>query len=202
MHEGLRTILRMDPDLILVGEIRDKDSAIVAARAALSGRLVVATIHGQDAAGAVDALHYFGVPHHVIGDSLRLIIAQNLVRRLCPCCARPRDPSQEDRDLFAQVGVEAPESVQQADGCVECNSYGYKGRTGIFEVATVDGEIGTLISAGTHHRELLDCLRRKGVRPMAYDGLKKAAAGVTTIEEVSRLCGLAQVPKQLSRRRL
>jgi type II secretory ATPase GspE/PulE/Tfp pilus assembly ATPase PilB-like protein len=78
---------------------------------------------------------------------------------------------------------------------MECNSYGYKGRTGVFEVATVDAEIGTLISAGTHHRELVDCLRRKGVRSMVHDGLKKAAAGVITIEEVSRVCGLGAGPE-------
>lgn len=190
MNEGLRTILRMDPDLILVGEIRDKDSAIVAARAALSGRLVLATIHAQDAAGAVDALQYLGVPHHIIGSSLRLIIAQNLVRQLCGCCARPRNLSEEDRDLFTRFGAELPESILQADGCTECSSYGYKGRTGIFEVTTVDEEIATVISAGTRHRDLLDCLRRKGVRPMAYDGLRKVAAGITSVEDVSRVCGL------------
>jgi type IV pilus assembly protein PilB len=191
MYEGLRTILRMDPDLILVGEIRDKDSAIVAARAALSGRLVLATIHAQDAAGAVDALHYLGVPHHIIGTSLRLIIAQNLLRRLCGACARPRELSEEDRELFTRLATEPPESVFQADGCVECSSYGYKGRTGIFEVVPVDEEIGTVVSAGTHHRELVDCLRRKGMHSMAHDGLKKVAAGITAVEEVARVCGLA-----------
>jgi type II secretory ATPase GspE/PulE/Tfp pilus assembly ATPase PilB-like protein len=190
MHEGLRTILRMDPDLILVGEIRDADSAIVASRAALSGRLVLATIHAQDAAGAVDALHYLGVPHHIIGSSLRLVIAQNLVRRLCTCCAQPRDLGDEERELFARFGAELPESLLQADGCAECNSYGYKGRTGIFEVVAVDDEIGTLISAGLHHRELLDYLRRRGMHSMVRDGLKKAATGATSIEEIARVCGL------------
>jgi type II secretory ATPase GspE/PulE/Tfp pilus assembly ATPase PilB-like protein len=174
-----------------VGEIRDKDSAIVASRAALSGRLVLATIHAQDAAGAVDALHYLGVPHHIIGDSLRLIIAQNLVRQICPRCALPRELVQEDRDLFARFGVQAPASILHADGCTECNSYGYKGRTGIFEVVPVDDEIATMVSSGTRHRDLVDCLRRKGVQPMVHDGLKKVAAGVTGIEEVSRACGLA-----------
>ena len=195
MHEGLRTILRMDPDLILVGEIRDKDSAIVASRAALSGRLVLATIHAQDAAGAVDALHYLGVPHHIIGSSLRLIIAQGLARRICGSCARPRDLSEDDRELFARLGTEPPESLLQADGCAECNSYGYKGRTGLFEVVPVDDEIGTIISSGTHHRELLDYLRRRGTQSMVHDGLKKVAAGVTSIEEVSRVCGLAAGPE-------
>jgi type II secretory ATPase GspE/PulE/Tfp pilus assembly ATPase PilB-like protein len=189
MHEGLRTILRMDPDLILVGEIRDSDSAIVAARAALSGRLVLATIHAQDAAGAVDALHYLGVPHHIIGSSLRLIVAQNLVRRLCADCARPRDPAEEEKELFARFGAGAPESLLQAQGCPRCNSYGYKGRTGVFEAATIDDEVGTLISAGLHHRELSECLRSRAVHPMIRDGLKKAVSGVTSIDEVLRVCG-------------
>ena len=191
MHEGLRTILRMDPDLILVGEIRDSDSAIVAARAALSGRLVLATIHARDASGAVDALHYLGVPQHIIGSSLRLVISQGLVRRLCPCCAAPHDVSEEDRQLFTRFGVEPPESLLQAVGCPQCSSYGYKGRTGIFEVAAMDDETGTLISSGMHQRELADHLRNRGVPSMVCDGLKKAAMGWTSVEEVSRVCGLS-----------
>jgi type II secretory ATPase GspE/PulE/Tfp pilus assembly ATPase PilB-like protein len=191
MHEGLRTILRMDPDLILVGEIRDSDSAMVAARAALSGRLVLATIHAQDAAGTVDALHYLGVPHHIIAGSLRMVIAQSLIRRLCPCCVPYQGPGQEAKELFGRFGMELPESLLQAQGCSECNSYGYKGRTGVFEVVTVDDEIRGLIHRGTHHQELADGLRGKGIASMAHDGLRKAASGVTTIEEVSRACGLA-----------
>jgi type IV pilus assembly protein PilB len=195
MHEGLRTILRMDPDLILVGEIRDSDSAIVAARAALSGRLVLATIHAQDASGAVDALHYLGVPQHIIGSSLRLVIGQGLVRRLCPCCAATHDVNDEDRQFFARFGVEPPEGLLQAVGCPECSSYGYKGRTGIFEVAAMDDETGTLISSGMHQRELADHLRNRGVPSMVCDGLKKAAMGWTSVEEVSRVCGLSGVPE-------
>jgi len=192
MHEGLRTILRMDPDLILVGEIRDGDSAMVAARAALSGRLVLATIHAQDAAGAIDSLHYLGVPHHVIGSSLRLIIAQNLIRRLCPDCAQPREVTDEDRELFSRFVLEAPDNLMQAVGCSECHAYGYKGRTGVFEVARVDDEVATFIRSGAHHREITDCLRAKGTRSMAQDGLEKVALGVTCVEELSRVCTLGQ----------
>jgi type II secretory ATPase GspE/PulE/Tfp pilus assembly ATPase PilB-like protein len=188
MHEGLRTILRMDPDLILVGEIRDEASAMVAARASLSGRLVLATIHAQDAAGAIDALHYLGVPYHVIGSSLRLIIAQNLMRRLCPDCSEPVVVRDEDRELFARSGMEAPENLMEARGCPDCYSYGYKGRTGVFEVAQVDDEVATFIRSGAHHRELTDCLRKKGSRSMAQDGLEKAALGVTCMEELRRVC--------------
>lgn len=199
MHEGLRTILRMDPDLILVGEIRDGDSAMVAARAALSGRLVLATIHAQDAAGAVDALHYLGVPHHVIASSVRLIIAQNLIRRLCPDCAELRPLGHQERELFAQSGIETPESLLEASGCPDCHNYGYMGRTGVFEVAGLDEEIATFIRSGTHHRELTDCLRKKGTRSMTQDGLEKVATGVTCLDELRRVCRFEQGIEQLRR---
>jgi len=207
MHEGLRTILRMDPDLILIGEIRDGDSALVAARAALSGRLVLATIHAQDAAGAIDSLHYLGVPYHIIGSSLRLVIAQNLVRRVCPDCAQPREPGDQEKELFTRFGMEPPENVWERGsqktgggaasdivapplpGCPECHSYGYQGRTGIFEVATMDDEMTTLIRSGADHQQLLSCLRKQGTRSMMQDGLEKAAAGVTFLEELTRICG-------------
>jgi type II secretory ATPase GspE/PulE/Tfp pilus assembly ATPase PilB-like protein len=200
MHEGLRTILRMDPDLILVGEIRDGDSAMVAARAALSGRLVLATIHAQDAAGAIDALHYLGVPYHIIGSSLRLIISQNLVRKLCPDCSLPREVSDTDRELFGQFSMEAPDSLMQASGCPDCHNYGYLGRTGVFEVAKVDDEVATFIRSGAHHRELTDCLRKKGTRSMAQDGLEKAAMGVTCMEELRRVCTFGRGIELMRRR--
>jgi len=189
MHEGLRTILRMDPDLILIGEIRDRDSAIVAARAALSGRLVLATIHAHDTVGAVDALHYLGVPYHIIGSSLRLIIAQNLLRQLCGECAQPRELDEAERDLFSRFGQEAPQTLLHPGSCGQCNWYGYKGRTGIFEVATIDDEVAGLISAGTRNGELRECLCNKGMRSMAQDGLEKATRGVTSMEELFRVCG-------------
>jgi type II secretory ATPase GspE/PulE/Tfp pilus assembly ATPase PilB-like protein len=191
MYQGLRTILRMDPDLILVGEIRDRDSAVVAARAALSGRLVLATIHAQDAAGAVDALHYLGVPYHIISASLRLVIAQNLVRRVCPRCALPRETEEVDKEWFARFGVELPESLLQASGCAECAGYGYKGRTGVFEVAAVDDESAALIGSGARHADLTDCLRKRGVRSVAHDALEKVALNVTSMEEFLRVSGTA-----------
>ncbi len=201
MHEGLRTILRMDPDLILVGEIRDGDSALVAARAALSGRLVLATIHAQDAAGAIDSLHYLGVPYHIIASSLRLVIAQNLVRRLCPDCSQPREPQDQERQLFAQHQTEPPENIWDCGSkrteedpppsccCPECHGYGYKGRTGIFEVAALEDETTTLLRAGADHQQLLQSLRRQGTRSVVQDGLEKVAAGVTSLEELTRVCG-------------
>jgi len=153
---------------------------------------VLATIHAQDAAGAIDALHYLGVPHHVIGSSLRLIIAQNLIRRLCPECAQPVALEDQDRELFAQSAMEAPDHLMQAGGCPNCHSYGYKGRTGVFEVAQVDDEVATFIRSGSHHREITDCFRKKGTRSMTEDGLEKAALGVTSLEEIRRVCAFSR----------
>jgi type II secretory ATPase GspE/PulE/Tfp pilus assembly ATPase PilB-like protein len=131
------------------------------------------------------------VPYHIIGTSLRLIIAQNLVRQLCGECAQTRELDETERELFARFGRKAPESLLHPGSCAECNWYGYKGRTGIFEVATIDDEVGRLISVGTRNGELGDCLRSKGLRSMAQDGIEKATKGVTSMEELFRVCGFA-----------
>ena len=188
MYEGLRTILRMDPDLIMVGEIRDRDSAIVTARAALSGRLVLATIHGQDAAGAVDSLHYLGVPYYIISSSLRLIVAQKLIRKLCPACARPRAPYPEENDVFERAGLSIPEEVFDSVGCDECNGYGFNGRIGIFETAMITPDAAHMIASGVHNEQLRRHFRDTGVAPLAIDGLTKVAEGITSTRELFERC--------------
>jgi type II secretory ATPase GspE/PulE/Tfp pilus assembly ATPase PilB-like protein len=188
MHEGLRTILRMDPDLIMVGEIRDKDSAIVAARAALSGKLVLATIHAHDAAGAVDSLHYLGVPKQIIGSALRLVIAQNLVRKVCDYCCDTMEPTDEICEMFSQYGMENPETVKQANACSECHGYGFYERTGLFEILPIDETIKTMISDSVHTHDLSHYLRSQGIASVVQDGLNKVAQGITTLDEVHRAC--------------
>ena len=189
MHEGLRTILRMDPDLIMVGEIRDRDSAVVAARAALSGKLVLATIHAQSAAGAVDSLHYLGVPHHIIGSSLRMVMAQTLVRRLCPSCSQQRGLSPEEKDLFDRFDIAAPEQMHVAQGCPTCNSYGYRGRIGLFEVAPLEESLRSVISQGAHHHDIALQMEQQGIRSLIHDGLGKVADGITSLDELYRVFG-------------
>jgi len=188
MYHGLQTILRMDPDLVLVGEIRDRDSAIVAARAALSGRLVLATIHAKDAAGTVDALHYLGVPYYVIGGSLKLVVSQNLLRKLCPSCAAERAITSEEKKLFNKCELTPPERVRVATGCNKCDQYGYRGLTAIFETAKVNSDIAHLIAEGTHQKQLRDHFRKIGIKSMLTDGLKKVTQGTTSIEELYRVC--------------
>ncbi len=188
MYEGLQTILRMDPDLVMVGEIRDKDSAIVAARAALSGRLVLATIHATDAAGTVDALHYLGVPYYVISGSLKLIVSQNLLRKLCPSCATERPITNEEREIFKKCELDPPEKLYRAIGCKKCDQYGYHGITAIFEMAKINPDISHSIAEGIHQKQLRDYFRKIGINSMLVDGLKKAAQGTTSIEELYRVC--------------
>lgn len=188
MYEGLRTILRMDPDLIMVGEIRDRDSAIVTSRAALAGRLVLATIHGQDAAGAVDALHYLGVPYYIISNSLRLIVAQKLLRRLCPACSKPRELYVEEKDVYERAGLSIPEKMYDPMGCSRCNGYGYKGRIGIFETVAVTPEAAHQIASGTHSESLRQYFRNTGISPITIDGLTKVASGITSMQELFEKC--------------
>lgn len=188
MYRGLRTILRMDPDLIMVGEIRDRDSAIVTARAAMSGRLVLVTIHGQDAAAAVDALHYLGVPYYIISSSLRLIVAQKLIRKLCAACARAREPYAEEKEVFVRAGIEIPEKVFDPVGCEQCNGYGYKGRVGIFETAVITPEAAHKIASGVHNEQLRQHFRDTGVVPLAIDGITKVAEGITSTQELFQRC--------------
>jgi type II secretory ATPase GspE/PulE/Tfp pilus assembly ATPase PilB-like protein len=190
MHEGLRTILRMDPDMILVGEIRDQDSAVVAARAALSGRLVLATIHARNAAGAVDTLHCLGVPHHVIGASLRMIVGQKLVRRLCPDCAEQQDLCAADQALFQKQDMEVPPHHLEARGCGTCHRHGYRGRTGLYEVAPIGHELAQEIGAGITHHDLNSRFRDQGVPSILQDGLEKVAHGVTTLNELRRVSAI------------
>ena len=188
MYQGLQTILRMDPDLVMVGEIRDRDSAIVTSRAALSGKLVLATIHAKDAAGTVDALHYLGVPYYIIGGSVKLIVAQNLMRRLCHSCAQGRSPSKEEKDLFTEANLKVPKKIFDAKGCKECNSYGYQGLVAIFEIAKIDPDTAHMITDGVHQQQLRDHLRKINITPMLVDGLKKVADGITSIDELFRVC--------------
>ena len=188
MYQGLQTVLRMDPDLVMVGEIRDRDSAIVTSRAALSGRLVLATIHAKDAAGTIDALHYLGVPYYIIGSSVKLIVAQNLMRRLCKSCAEKRTPSKEEKELFAEANLKVPKKIFDAKGCKECTSYGYQGLVGIFEIAKIDPDTAHMITDGIHQQQLRDHFRKININPMLVDGLKKVAQGITSIDELYRIC--------------
>jgi type II secretory ATPase GspE/PulE/Tfp pilus assembly ATPase PilB-like protein len=184
IFSGLRTLLRADPDVILIGEIRDQQSAITAARAALAGRLVLASIHAADVASAVEAMHYLSVPYHILGGSLHMALAQNLVRKVCPDCATTRKLKDQERALFEKEGVEAPADVPKAQGCDACKQYGYIGRTGVFETMVMDKGLANFVTDGPQLEALRERIRERGVQSLLADALGKVADGVTTMEEV------------------
>lgn len=187
MLEGLKTALRMDPDILMVGEIRDAQSATTAVRAAASGRFVLATLHARDAALAVEACKYLSVPRHMLGSTLRMIIAQNLVRRLCSKCASRRKPSKEEKELFKDEVMKLPSDVPAPEGCDACHDIGYRGRIGVFEIIPTDAEISRLITNGASADDLRALIRSREHPSLRRDALRKVAEGITSMDEVRDL---------------
>jgi len=187
MAEGLRVMLRMDPDLLVVSEIRDAKSAVTSARAAAAAQFVLATIHSRDAAAAVEAFHFLSVPYTILGGALRAIVSQNLVRRLCPECRKPIPLDDQSREWFERLKAPAPEEVYVPGGCDACDQYGFRGRIGIFEVVEIDEEIGKYITEGPSQIDLRRAFRKRGARSMLADGFDKVARGVTSLDEILNL---------------
>lgn len=182
---GVRTLLRQDPDIIMIGEIRDRETAEVATQAALTGHLVLSTLHTNDAPSAITRLMDIGVPAYLIGATLLGVVAQRLVRTLCPHCRHPGELQVDAWDsLVHPHAVERPVSVMRPRGCDECRHTGYRGREGLYEILTVDEAIAALIRPDAHAAELRRAALENGMRPLRVAGAHKIAEGHTTIEEV------------------
>jgi type IV pilus assembly protein PilB len=177
---GLRAILRQDPDIVMVGEIRDTETATVAVHAALTGHLVLTTLHTNDAAGAITRLMHMGIPPFLIASSMIGVVAQRLVRRLCPSCRRPAELPENVRALVPD-GNGACHAPQ---GCDACRKSGYRGRSGIYELLEASPEIQNAIieEAPAHVYDTI--ARSQGMRPLFLDGLDKVLSGETSLEEV------------------
>ncbi|RKY01356.1 type II secretion system protein GspE [Candidatus Poribacteria bacterium] len=185
---GLRSILRQDPDIIMVGEIRDSETLEVAIRAALTGHLVLSTLHANSAAGAIPRLLNMGAEPFLLASSLIGVIAQRLVRVICEECKEEDRPRPE---LLRLLGLDEDEGpFYRGRGCESCNNTGYKGRTGIFEILVNSKEISELIMRKADSEEIEEAARRAGMRTMIEDGLQKAKAGITTLEEIVRVVSL------------
>ena len=183
----LRAFLRQDPDVIMVGEIRDLETAEIAVKAAQTGHLVLSTLHTNDAPSSLTRLVNMGVAPFNIASSVNLIIAQRLVRRLCDSC---RQPIELPDDVLLTAGFKedalADLEIFEAGGCSGCSS-GYRGRTGIFEVMTMSDEISELVMSGCSTLEIERQARREVVKNMRQSGLEKVAKGITTLEEIERV---------------
>lgn len=184
---ALRSILRQDPDVVMIGEMRDGETAEIAIQAALTGHLVLATLHTNDAVSAIPRLLDLGVPAYLVQATLEAVLAQRLVRRICVSCSTEYPASAEERQHFAELGSTEPMTLRRGAGCKECRGTGYRGRVGIFELLVVDDALRAAISEGAPPSVLRELAARTGMRSLASDGLAKAAGGLTTINEVLRV---------------
>ncbi len=187
---GLRAILRSDPDVVMVGEIRDLETAKIALEASLAGHNLLSTMHTSDAPGAVTRLNNLGVEPFVTASAVTAVLAQRLVRRLCHQCREPYLPSKGDLEFlgYPPEAIESEITLYRQRGCPDCTE-GYKGRIGTFQLMTMTEEISTLVGARAGHDQILAAATRAGMLPIRADGLEKAAAGLTTIDELSRVVG-------------
>ena len=186
-ENALRSAMRQDPDVILVGEIRDKITADLAMRAALTGHLVLSTLHTNDAASAINRLLDLGINASILCSSLSMIIAQRLIRLLCPQCASLQPLKPHEIEIFTQYDLKPPNEIARPTGCSNCFQSGYRGRIGVYEVILVDRTIEKLIFAGALHREIEDAAKAAGTTLMFKQALKKVAKHLTSIEEVTRV---------------
>ena len=191
--EALRSILRQDPNIIMVGEIRDGETASIAVRAALTGHLVLSTLHTNDSVSAVTRLIDIGVPDYLIRSGLLGVLAQRLVRKLCDSCAKESMPASEDLAVFPEpLNASWAKPGRCAGGCSSCGNTGYSGRIGVYEVLVADERFKEAIHPDTSLAVLRDHARRGGMHTLLEDGMRKAQDGLTDLEEVKRVL-LAEV---------
>jgi general secretion pathway protein E len=184
----LRSIVRQDPDVIMVGEMRDAETADIAVHAALTGHLVLSTLHTNSAAGALIRLIDMGIEPFLLTSTVRAVIGQRLVRTLCPHCKRARPATNDEQMSFEPVPLV---TLFQPIGCAACGQTGYLGRVGLFEVMTMSDELRSLTLARAGSEALERAARAAGMQSLLQDGLGKVRQGLTTLEEVRRVVDLS-----------
>ena len=186
--DGLRALMRQDPDVIMVGEIRDKETAEMAVNAALTGHLVFSTLHTNDAASSVARMIELGVPSYLVNATLIGVLAQRLVRTLCPQCKEETDPPAEKvwQDLVSPWRSKLPQRVYKPVGCLECRRTGYMGRTGLIELMVISDELRKIVADGGNLTAMRAQAARDGLRSLRVSGAEKIAKGITTLDEVLR----------------
>ncbi|MES2360152.1 MAG: ATPase, T2SS/T4P/T4SS family [Gemmatimonadota bacterium] len=186
---ALRSILRQDPDVVMIGEMRDTETAEIAIQASMTGHLVFSTLHTNDAVGALPRLFDLGVAPYLVAATLTAVMAQRLVRIACPQCKIAEKPRSEIVAIQERVAPEiSSREFVRSNGCAACRGTGFRGRIGIFEMVSMDESLRTAISKGASRVELESLADGRGYRPMIADGIAKAAAGITTVDEVLRVC--------------
>ncbi len=186
---GIRSMLRQDPDVILIGEIRDEATADMALRAAMTGHQVFSTVHTNSAIGAIPRMLDLGIVPEILASNIIGIMGQRLVRKLCPHCREQVSPGEMERRLLG-VDAQAPLAIYRARGCEQCHHIGYRGRIALTEFLWMDQELDDLVARRATLREIQEAARTKGYRPLVEDGLRRILAGITTLDEVSRVVDL------------
>lgn len=190
--KALRTFLRQDPDVIMVGEIRDTETAEIAIQSSLTGHLVLSTLHTNDALSVFPRLTDMGVEPFLISATIQGVQAQRLVKKLCTYCSEPSEPPSfafaEVEDFSLGYKLERPANWRKPVGCPKCQGRGYKGRVGIYELVEMNSELRKLVSTGASILDIRACAKASGFRSLFEDGMIKAFAGVTSVEEVLRVC--------------
>jgi type IV pilus assembly protein PilB len=198
---GLRSMLRQDPDIIMVGEIRDRDTAQIAVNAALTGHLVLSTLHTNDAPGATVRLVDMGVEPFLVASTLICVLSQRLVRRVCTYCKEEYVPDDEEwgrwvrttRRLQDEPGLGLPRRLAHGKGCRQCGKTGYRGRTAIHEIMMVTEPIRELVSRNASSDAIAECAREQGMRRLIEDGADKVGMGITTLNEIMRVAAGSEV---------
>src|SRR3989344_3477482 len=204
--EGLRSALRQDPDVIMVGEIRDGETAKTAINAALTGHLVFSTLHTNNAAGAIPRLIDLGINPKIISSALSIAIAQRLVRKLCEYCKKEKAPNEKEKEIILKTlermkkekvdtGNKIPDGVSkifEAVGCPKCSLTGYKGRLGVYEAVMMDEAVEKIINQNPSEREIKKSALPQGIPDLAEDGILKVLEGITSMDELSRVVGLSE----------
>jgi type IV pilus assembly protein PilB len=183
---GLRSILRQDPNIIMIGEIRDRETAEMAVRASITGHLVFSTLHTNDSLGTIDRLKDMGVEVFLIATSLKGVVSQRLVRQICRDCKKEIEPSVREKEIFAKNGLTV-DTVYHGEGCATCNMTGYKGRTAIHEVLVIDEDIRKAMLNNASMIEIRNIAVKNGLKFLIEDGLQKVKKGITTTEEILRV---------------
>ena len=184
---GLRTILRADPEVILVGEIRDEETAKIAIQAAMTGHLVLTTLHTNDAASAISRMRTLGVDPDLLAGSINCIVSQRLARRVCAHCREAYEPTAEQQSAMNLITTGSKPTLYRATGCLQCGNTGYSGRVALYELMPVHGLGRVLLDGSTD--EIFDAAVAAGMRTLREDGVRQSLAGVTTLEEVRRITG-------------
>lgn len=183
---ALRSILRQDPDIIMIGEIRDQETAAIAVQASITGHLVVSTLHTNSAASSITRLEDMGIESYLIADSVIGVIAQRLVRRLCPECKKPR-PATDDEKIFMDVDVAKEVTVYEPCGCAKCDNTGFKGRIGVYEIMRMSPEIKKIISKRLGADVLKEQAMKEGMRTLRMSGTEYVLDGTTSFAEMARI---------------